>query len=224
MSQINIVTFDAAGTLLQPWPSVGAVYGKTARNMGINVDDYDIEIRFRNAFATAESSNKIKYGNEKSFWKNIVEITFQPFANKENIEPLFESLWEAFATGKTWKLADHAIETISALQKKGIQAAILSNNDSRLRLVLQDLKIEDYFEHIFISSELGFEKPDIEIFRNVETTFALPSSSFLHLGDSFNRDYLGATTAGWHAVLYGHENEHARSIHTFPQLLEIRQW
>ena len=82
MSQINIVTFDAAGTLLQPWPSVGAVYGKTARNMGINVDDYDIEIRFRNAFATAESSNKIKYGNEKSFWKNIVEITFQPFANK----------------------------------------------------------------------------------------------------------------------------------------------
>ena len=122
-------------------------------------------------------SNKIKYGNEKSFWKNIVEITFQPFANKENIEPLFESLWEAFATGKTWKLADHAIETISALQKKGIQAAILSNNDSRLRLVLQDLKIEDYFEHIFISSELGFEKPDIEIFRNVETTFALLASS-----------------------------------------------
>ena len=39
---IRVLTVDAAGTLIQPWPSVGAVYGKTARKYGIEVQDEQV--------------------------------------------------------------------------------------------------------------------------------------------------------------------------------------
>ena len=31
----QVITVDAAGTLIRPWPSVGAVYAKTARSFGL---------------------------------------------------------------------------------------------------------------------------------------------------------------------------------------------
>ena len=45
--------------------------------------------------------------------------------------------------------------------------AVISNFDKRLRRVLEDLGIAGRFERIFISSEIGCEKPDPEIFRRV---------------------------------------------------------
>ena len=38
----RVLTVDAAGTLVQPWPSVGAVYAKAAKEHGINVKDDEI--------------------------------------------------------------------------------------------------------------------------------------------------------------------------------------
>ena len=73
---------------------------------------------------------------------------------------------------------------------------MLSNNDSRLRRVLKDLKVDHLFEHLFNSSELGFEKPQIEIFRAVENTLQVAPEEIMHLGDSMSRDFIGAEQAG----------------------------
>ena len=45
-NSIKVLTVDAAGTLIQPWPSVGAVYGKTARQFGIQIKDEEVNKRF----------------------------------------------------------------------------------------------------------------------------------------------------------------------------------
>ena len=50
MNKISLLTVDAAGTLLKPWPSVGAVYGKAARKKGISVNDAELDVRFGKAF------------------------------------------------------------------------------------------------------------------------------------------------------------------------------
>ena len=43
---IRLLTVDAAGTLVRPWPSVGAVYGRTAREHGIEVSDEEVNTKF----------------------------------------------------------------------------------------------------------------------------------------------------------------------------------
>jgi len=216
----HIITVDAAGTLIRPWPSVGAIYAKTARGFGLSVLDEEVDQRFYEVFGKVQKDRNLTSGEEKDFWRQVVLEVFKPHAGKRNLDPLFEELWEIFAQGEHWQLADGAKDTLNILKDRGYRLAVLSNNDSRLRSVLKDLAIDFLFEEIFISSEMGVEKPKAEIFRKVEKSFGKEPSSFLHIGDSYSRDYQGAKQAGWDALLFGKPIIEERQITAFAELLE----
>jgi putative hydrolase of the HAD superfamily len=65
-----------------------------------------------------------------------------------------------------------------------------------LRFILQHLGISKFFSHVFISSELGADKPDPEIYRRALTLMALKPSEVLHVGDDPQRDWEAAVAAG----------------------------
>ncbi len=221
MKTITLITIDAAGTLLKPWPSVGAVYGRIARKKGISVDDNLLDEQFGRAFNVVQKIAHKHQGEEKEFWREVVTITFKPFYEGAKIDELFEELWELFSSGEPWKVADQAFETLDTLLTRGYRLAVLSNNDSRLRSVLKDLKVGHLFEHLFISSELGFEKPQIEMFRAVEKKLQVPPNEIMHLGDSMSRDFTGAKKAGWRPILYGSRSKEINHIQEFPELLSL---
>lgn len=216
---IRLLTVDAAGTLVRPWPSVGAVYGRTAREYGIEATDEEVDQNFYQSFGKLQTCKATNDGEEKEFWRQVVTETFRPFSQDKDIEPLFEDLWNLFARGDCWKLAEGASDTLNTLRERGYELAVLSNNDSRLRTVLADLQIDQAFDHLFISSEMGCEKPDMEIFRKVEAATDKKPAEILHLGDSHSRDFLGARHAGWSALLYGEPRLEEDQIRSFSELL-----
>ena len=216
---IRLLTVDAAGTLVRPWPSVGAVYGRTAREHGIEVSDEEVNTEFYKTFGRLQTCKQTNEGEESEFWRQVVTQTFRPFAGNKNLDPLFEELWNLFAKGECWKLAEKAESTLNTLRERGYEMAVLSNNDARLRSVLADLKIDQAFDHLFISSEMGCEKPELEIFRKVEQTMDRKPNEILHLGDSHSRDFLGARKAGWSALLYGEPKLENEQISCFSELL-----
>ncbi len=216
---IRLLTIDAAGTLVRPWPSVGAVYGRTAREYGIEATDEEVDQNFYQSFGKLQTCKATNDGEEKEFWRQVVTETFRPFSRDKDIEPLFEDLWNLFARGDCWKLAEGASDTLNTLRERGYELAVLSNNDSRLRTVLADLQIDQAFDHLFISSEMGCEKPDMEIFRKVEAATDKKPAEILHLGDSHSRDFLGARHAGWSALLYGEPRLEEDQIRSFSELL-----
>jgi FMN phosphatase YigB (HAD superfamily) len=57
---------------------------------------------------------------------------------RQKIDPVFEILWDLFAEGKHWRIAESAEITLQKLKDRGYRLAVLSNNDSRLRSVLND--------------------------------------------------------------------------------------
>ena len=65
-----------------------------------------------------------------------------------------------------------------------------------MRFVLQNLGISKYFAHVFISSELGVDKPDPEIFRRALRIMNLEPNEVLHVGDDPERDWKAAKAAG----------------------------
>ena len=216
---IRLLTVDAAGTLVRPWPSVGAVYGRTAREHGIEVSDEEVNTEFYKTFGRLQTCKQTNEGEESEFWRQVVTQTFRTFAGNKNLDPLFEELWNLFAKGECWKLAEKAESTLNTLRERGYELAVLSNNDARLRSVLADLKIDQAFDHLFISSEMGCEKPELEIFRKVEQAMDRKSNEILHLGDSHSRDFLGARKAGWSALLYGEPKLENEQISCFSELL-----
>jgi len=216
---IRLLTVDAAGTLVRPWPSVGAVYGRTAREHGIEVSDGEVDREFYKTFGRLQTCKQTNEGEEIEFWRQVVTQTFRPFAGNKNLDSLFEELWNLFAKGECWKLAEKAESTLTTLRERGYVLAVLSNNDARLRRVLTDLKMDQAFDYLFISSEMGCEKPELEIFRKVEQTMDRKPNEILHLGDSHSRDFLGARNAGWSALLYGEPKLENEQISCFSELL-----
>lgn len=81
-------------------------------------------------------------------------------------------------------------EVVDVLEKLGPQfrLAVISNFDGRLRMILEQLGIAKFFPHIFVSSEVGADKPDPEIFRRALKFLDLPADQALHVGDDPERD------------------------------------
>jgi putative hydrolase of the HAD superfamily len=89
-------------------------------------------------------------------------------------------------------------EIIDLLEKlhPRFQLAIVSNFDGRLRIILEHLGISKYFSHVFVSSEIGADKPDPEFFRRALTFVDLAPNEVLHAGDDPERDWKAARTVG----------------------------
>ena len=82
---IRLLTVDAAGTLVRPWPSVGAVYGRTAREHGIEVSDEEVNTEFYKTFGRLQTCKQTNEGEESEFWRQVVTQTFRPFAGNINL-------------------------------------------------------------------------------------------------------------------------------------------
>jgi HAD superfamily hydrolase (TIGR01549 family) len=90
-------------------------------------------------------------------------------------------------------------EIIDLLYNRGFVAGIISNGGSALqRKKLSMLGLSFSQNNIFISSELSFAKPSLEIFEYVKSR--IHAASFYYIGDSFSFDIHPAVTAGWTGI------------------------
>ena len=190
---VTHLTVDAAGTLLRPHPSVGAIYAEVLELHGVHAEPSYLEARFANAF----SKLSIKKSMDKIFWMEVVRRTIGDACPVNHFESFFEDLWNTFAEGRRWSIVSGVEETLDEFRKKGIGISVLSNNDGRLHKVLCDLGIRKWFHKVFISEEIGTLKPSAEIFRHVERNLNYKPVELMHIGDSLEADYLGAIRAGW---------------------------
>ncbi|MCH6256649.1 HAD-IA family hydrolase [Puniceicoccaceae bacterium K14] len=219
----TLISFDAAGTLFHPYPSVGAIYRKVALKHDLDYKEDDLNRGFAYAFKKISKDDSILDGEarELSFWRNVVGASIEQFEQKpQNFDALFRDMWETFSHGEQWRASSGAFETLEALRNQGFKIALLTNWDSRVRRVLKENGFERLFDYLFISSEIGHEKPDVETFRHVELATSLKPKDILHVGDSLKHDIEGATKAGWTSVLIGNQAA-ASTIEYIEQIPDI---
>jgi putative hydrolase of the HAD superfamily len=196
MGNIQAVTFDVGGTLIEPWPSVGHVYAQVAARHGVkNASAKLLEARFRSAFRARKNLNDTRAG-----WESLVDEVFRGLADEPPSATFFEELYDRFAQAAAWRVFDDVRPTLTALAARGIRLAVVSNWDERLRPLLHVLDLANHFEVIVVSCEVGCAKPAPGIFAAAATRLGLPAGSILHVGDSLELDVEGARAAGMSAV------------------------
>jgi putative hydrolase of the HAD superfamily len=126
----------------------------------------------------------------------------------------FEIAYEHFAEPGVWELYPEVPGVLNQLQPS-FQLAVISNFDGRLRHILQHLGISKFFAHIFISSEIGADKPDPEIFRRALKLIDLKPNEVLHVGDDPERDWQAASAAGLSIFRLDRPNNSLRDLVTF---------
>ena len=200
---IRLITFDIGGTLMNPHPSVGEVYREVLARHVIDSSPALLEGRFKEAFRKGNGirGGRINDESERAFWRMIVGQTIREHCPKEKIEEVFDELYATFASPGRWRLKRDALPTLRALRDRGYILAILSNADSRMHRVISELGIGKYLHGVYLSTDIGFGKPDIRAFRHVEKAIGVSPEEIAHIGDSHYHDGEGAGKAGWCAYI-----------------------
>jgi haloacid dehalogenase superfamily, subfamily IA, variant 1 with third motif having Dx(3-4)D or Dx(3-4)E/REG-2-like, HAD superfamily (subfamily IA) hydrolase len=198
---IKAILFDAAGTLVYLTKSVGDHYAYVGREVGLDLDAQQLERAFHAAWQQMAQRPAIdgpRENDDKFWWRELVGHLFDqvaPSLSELDRDNFFEVAYEHFAEPGVWELYPEVPEVLEQLRPR-FELAVISNFDGRLRFILQHLGISSYFSYIFISSELGADKPDREIFRRAITIMHLKANEVLHVGDDPERDWKAASAAG----------------------------
>ncbi len=224
----KLITFDAGGTLLHPYPSVGVVYRRVLEKHGLDYPAETLNRNFADAFRRISKDTSILDGEarEWSFWRAVVLGSIRSFETQpDDFDSLFKDLWEEFSHGDCWRVCEDAHQTLQSLRDSGLTLALLTNWDSRVHRIIRETELDRHFDHVFVSSEIGWEKPDIEIFRHVETVTGCAPEQILHVGDSIKHDIAGANQAGWTALLLASEDEVTdSSAPVIGSLSQVLEW
>ena len=198
---IRAILFDAAGTLLYLTKTVGDHYACVGRQVGLDLDAQQLDRAFHTAWQQMPhrpAVNGPRQDDDKGWWGDLVGRVFDqvaPSLSKLDRDNFFEIAYEHFAEAGVWELYPEVTEVLEQLRSR-FQLAVISNFDGRLRLILQNLGISKYFDHVFISSELGADKPDPQIFRRALEIIHLDANEVLEVGDDPERDWKAAKAAG----------------------------
>ena len=224
---IRGITFDAGGTLVRPYPSVGQIYSDVMKNHGLNHGKDVLEEAFRRSWKKAQKSSRgsIDEASEIKWWKDVVLETLSDLDKPKNFESFFNDLWNTFADARHWKLYDNARDVLAQLKDRGYRVAVLSNWDNRLRGILDGVEILDLFDQVVISTEVGCVKPDPGIFHIAQKMIGLPPRAMLHVGDSQYHDVGASRSVGWQGLLIQHHPELSHgddeALKTLQDLLQI---
>ena len=204
---IKAVFFDAAGTLIKPARSVGESYAAIAAKHGKEVSSTNITERFRTCFDAAPrlafpgATEDTVAALERDWWKSLVAQVFEPWSPFVRFEEYFAELFAYFASPNAWTLYPEVLETLTSLKERGLILDVISNFDSRLVRILDGLGAGAQFENIFVSSRVGYAKPDRRIFNAALSYHGLAPAQALHVGDSEINDLRGANQAGLKGIL-----------------------
>ena len=198
---IKAIFFDAMGTLFYLTKTVGDHYALVGRQIGLDLDPHKLDRAFHSAWKempARPAMNGPRADDDKGWWRELVDIVLvdtAPSLSELDRDNFFEIAYEHFAQACVWELFPEVMGVLEKLYPR-FQLAVISNFDGRLRFILEQLGISGLFRHVFVSSEIGADKPDPEIFRRALRFIRLPATEVLHVGDDPERDWDAATIAG----------------------------
>jgi len=200
-NRIKTIFFDAAGTLIHLPKSVGYHYAYVGERIGLRIEAAALDRAFAASWKETPQRPAVdgpRDDDDKGWWRELVNRVLNrvaPSVSELDRDAFFEAVYGHFAEPGVWDLYPEVIEVLETLHRR-CQLAVVSNFDGRLRMILEHLGVSKFFAHVFLSSELGADKPDPEIYRRALRLSGARPNETLHVGDDPVRDWEGGSAAG----------------------------
>jgi putative hydrolase of the HAD superfamily len=123
-----------------------------------------------------------------------------------------------------WVPYDCVVPALTELRRRGLRLGVISNWDASARILLARHGLERFFEHVVVSSEVGSEKPRMEIFHQALERAGVAAADCLYVGDNYYDDARGSRGAGMGCLIvnpYGRQG--VEEIRDVPILSDVGQ-
>lgn len=190
----DIVLMDIDNTLLDFNAGTKESLEKLLARFGLELTDERLARFFEinNALWTAYEHGEI----EKSY---IFPTRFQRYLGEMGIETDYLAANGLYADGlkESAVLMPHAMELLEQLKGKVQLCAVTNAVTATQNPRMKKSGLDRYFDHVFISEQMGCKKPEAEFFDKVFADLGDPDRSrAIILGDSLTSDMQGGRNAG----------------------------
>ena len=225
---VRAVLLDVGGTLVESRPSAPEVYARVLTRLGQPVSGDQVEPVFRAVWTEMtelhprglDRYSRLK-GGEVAWWGEFLRRVLGRLESPAPWQAALDELFVAFADPALWHVFPEVPDVLARLQRRGYPLAVVSNWDSRLPQLLDDLGLAPFFQTQVVSALEGVEKPAPEIFLRAAARLGVPPEECLHVGDSPLDDLRGAESAGVRAVLLDRHNLFANGAPRITTLEEL---
>ncbi len=133
---------------------------------------------------------------------------------------IYNVFWDNFLQKST--LRKGVKDVLEELKERGIGIGICTDLTAHIQhRKLQKLGLASYIDWLITSEEAGEEKPSKKMFDLCAKKANCAINDIVYTGDSYKKDYIGASQAGMKAIWYN--EEHYPDFYTFYEE-EIKQW
>ncbi len=182
-------------------PSWADIYLSACRPFGLEVDREALTAALAETpwdhAGPFEPTEEASYERVKSFDRAMLAR----LGYRELPDRLFRSIEAAFSVRESWHVFPDVLPALEALADHGVRRAVISNWVWGAPELLHDLELARHFEALVISSRVGYQKPQPEIFEHALELTGVERGRALHVGDSYAADVEGARAAGIQPVL-----------------------
>lgn len=253
--RIRAITMDVTGTMVQFNGRIEEHYGNAARWCGVALSPAEVQSiprGFNQAYKETCAKHPC-FGNSsmsaKQWWRECVVRCLELSGarmTRDQEERVFQRVYSIFGSHATYSAFEDAAPFLKWAHRRGIIVGVVSNADERYGdSILPMLDLADKLSFMVFSKEVGEEKPQRKIFdaavqaaepwlvkerRWGADAAPLIPSEVLHIGNDFDKDYIGATDAGFQAVLIdrfknGEGEEWARNgAPVFEDLIDVVEY
>lgn len=212
---IKAVFFDLDDTLCAYWEAAKAALAET----------FD---RYAPAGTTPEELNALWakefagycHGLKKTEWFEAYLKTGEPsrtelmrralFAAGVDDAALAREVSDFYAASRRRRLAlfEDALPVLRSLRERGLYLGMITNGPADIqREEVVDLGLEPLFDTILIEGELGFGKPQRQVFELAEKASNCKPNEILFVGNSYAHDILPAIHSGWRTMWVRRESD-----------------
>lgn len=151
------------------------------------------------------------------WWTHVIEVIrlklLQMGFDNEQSKLLSDQYKDEYLDLSKWHLYEDTLDALKHSISNGHTNIILSNHVPELKIIISHLGIEDYFQAIITSADVGYDKPHPGIFEAALKQVPEGSSVYM-IGDSYNADVLGSKAMGIQAIWVRQENTHRYIPHS----------
>ncbi|MHA2960510.1 HAD family hydrolase [Priestia megaterium] len=89
-----------------------------------------------------------------------------------------------------------------------------ASNSELMGMALKRVDIQQYFQYLFTSRELGFSKPSLDFFNKIVQTLGITPQECIMIGNDYNKDIIPAKKIGMQTILFSQVSKDANLNYT----------